>query len=75
MSKKDEKKTTESVEVESKEEKKASKSKKGKTEKVQEVLYYGPKGIQPTDRVFAVCHIYASFNNTVIVTILFKKSM
>jgi len=44
----------------------AAKQKKEEKAKKKEVAFYGPPNVKDTDRVFAVCHIYASFNNTFV---------
>jgi small subunit ribosomal protein S14e len=49
-------------------EKVETKAKGGKknVEKVKKIEYYGPPGVSKEENVFAVCHIYASFNNTFV---------
>eukprot|EP01080_Neovahlkampfia_damariscottae_P000242 gene242-4488_t len=48
------------------EKKVVSKGGKKNVEKVKKIEYYGPPGVGPDEYVFAVCHIYASFNNTFV---------
>jgi hypothetical protein len=73
VEKKEQKVVEEDKEVEKKDDKKKG-GKKAKVEKTNEIVYYGPKNVKDTDRVFAVCHIYASFNNTIIVIFYLKKA-
>jgi hypothetical protein len=41
---------------------------KPKEKPQQEEEYYGPKNVAPGEEVFGVCHIYASFNDTFVVS-------